>query len=205
MEKIKNKVIKGRMSNKQRSENTYSQLITIARKLFGTRGYSDTSLEEIVRHAGLTRGALYHHFKGKKGLFIVVFEDALAEVANRLIKVESSGGTTWERFMACTYEFFKACLDSDLQRIILIDAPAVLGWEVWRKVDQATTLDILRLYLKELLDDGIIQPMPLEPLTRFISGAVNEAVLWIARSKDPENVFDEAWSTMEIFLNSLKK
>lgn len=197
--------MKNRLSNKQRSQKTSAQLIDIAKHLFSTRGYADTSLEEIVRQAGLTRGALYHHFDGKKGVFFAVFENALAEIANRLLEVEKNKWSTWDTFMACTYEFFKACMDSDLQRIVLIDAPAVLGWDVWRRVDQAKTFDILKSHLAELLENDIIKPIPIEPLAHFISGAANESVLWIAGSENPEKAFDETWSAMEAFLNTLKK
>ncbi|MFZ0451922.1 MAG: TetR/AcrR family transcriptional regulator [Desulfatiglandaceae bacterium] len=192
------------ISNNERSQQTFAQLIAVARKLFSAHGYSHTSLEEIVRKAGMTRGALYHHFEGKKGIFVAVFENALSEIANRVIQVDKSKRSFWEKFISCTYAFYEACLDSDLQRIVLIDGPAVLGWDVWRRIDEAKTLNILRTHLKELLDRGIIKPLPLEPLTHLISGAVNESVLWIGGSEDPKKAFDEAWSTMNAFLGSLR-
>lgn len=205
MNKIKIRPKENSIPNRQRSQKTSAQLIAVAKKLFSTRGYSDTSQEEIVRQAGLTRGALYHHFEGKRGLFLAVFEDALAEIANRVNKAEKSTCSTWDNLIACTHEFFAACLDSDLQRIVLIDAPAVLGWDVWRQVDQAKTLDILRSHLKQLLDSKAIHPIPIEPLTHFISGAVNESVLWISGASDPKKTFDESWPAFEAILNTLKK
>ena len=205
MKNRQTKPIENRIPNIQRSEQTSAQLIAIARKLFSTRGYADTSLEEIVLKAGMTRGALYHHFEGKKGIFSAVFENALTEIANRVALAEKGQRSIWEKFISCTYAFFEACLDSDLQRIVLIDGPAVLGWDVWRRIDEAKTLDILRSHLKELLDRGIIKPLPLEPLTHLISGAVNETVLWIAGSEDPKKAFDQAWSTINAILGSLRK
>jgi AcrR family transcriptional regulator len=189
----------------QSGQKTYAELVAIARKVFSKRGYSDTAIEEIVRKAGVTRGALYHHFEGKKGLFLAVFKDAQTDIANRIIQVDRSVRSIWERFILCTYTFFEACSDPELQRIVLIDAPAILGWDVWRKIDEEKTHDVLRSHLKELLDRGIIKPLPIEPLTHLISGAANEAVLWIAGSDDPKRAFDEAWSTMKAFLNSLRK
>jgi len=194
-----------RISNIERSQKTSAQLVAIARKLFITYGYAGTPLEEIVRQAGMTRGALYHHFEGKNGIFLAAFESALTDIANQVIQVDKSKRPIWDRFVACAYEFFESCLDSDLQQIVLIDGPAVLGWDVWRRIDEAKTLDILRSHLKELLDRGIIKPLPLEPLTHLISGAVNETVLWIAGSEDPKKAFDEAWSTMNAILGSLRK
>lgn len=192
------------ISNNERSQKTSSQLINIAKELFSTQGYSNTSQEDIVRHAGLTRGALYHHFDGKKGLFLAVFENALTEIANRVIQAEKNDCSIWENFISCTYEFFEACLDSDLQRIVLIDAPAVLGWDVWRQVDQAKTLNILISHLEELLDSRIIHQIPIEPLTHFISGAVNESVLWISRFDDPKKAFEKSWPALEATLSLLK-
>jgi len=177
----------------------------IARKIFSTRGYSDTALEEIVREAGLTRGALYHHFDGKKGLFLAAFENAQSEIAARIIQATGAKGSAWEKLISSTYAFFEACRDIELQRIVLIDAPAILGWDVWLRVDEEKTHENLRTLLKELIEDGVIKPLAVEPLTHLISGACNEAVLWIAQSDDPKKAFDEAWSTMKALLYSLRK
>ncbi|MCK5703732.1 MAG: TetR/AcrR family transcriptional regulator, partial [Cyclobacteriaceae bacterium] len=179
-------------------------LIEIAKKLFSAQGFSNTSMEEIVQKAGMTSGALYHHFGGKKGLFLAVFKSTLTEIADRISQVEKSKLTIWEKFISCTHEFYEACLDSDLQQIVLIDGPSVLGLDVWRRIDEETTLDILRSHLKELREKGIIKPLPTEQLTHFISGAVNESVLRIAGSKDPKKTFDEEWHAMSDFLNLLK-
>ena len=173
-------------------KKTAAQLVAVARRFFTTQGYSKTSLEDVVREAGVTRGALYHHFDGKKGLFLAVFTEAQADIANRLIEVDKSGSSIWDRFISCNRVFLEACLDSELQKIVLIDAPAVLGWDMWRKIDEEKTLGILRSHLKELIEKGIIKPLPLEPLTHAISGANNEVLLWIAESDDPKKAFDEA-------------
>jgi AcrR family transcriptional regulator len=194
-----------RISNIERSHKTSAQLVAIARKLFSTYGYAGTPLEEIVRQAGMTRGALYHHFEGKNGIFLAAFESALTDIANQVIQVDKSKRPIWDRFVACAYEFFESCLDSDLQRIVLIDAPSVLGWDVWRRIDEEKTHEILRSHLKELLSKEIIKPLPLEPLTHVISGAINESVLWVAGAEDQKKAFDEAWSTIKAFLWSLRK
>ena len=203
---MKNRQPKTKPSVKiQRGQKTSAGLVTIARKIFGARGYSDTAMEEIVRKAGVTRGALYHHFDGKKGLFLAAFEDAHTDIANRVIQGGMGKRSAWEKLISCTYAFFEACRDSELQQIVLLDAPAVLGWDVWRRVDEEKTLHILRSLLTELIDKGIIKPLPIEPLTHLLSGAANEAVLWIAGSDDPKKAFEEAWSTMKALLCSLRK
>ena len=189
----------------QRGQKTSARLVAIARQAFSAGGYSDTAMEEIVQKAGVTRGALYHHFDGKKGLFLAAFEDAQTDIANRIIEVDKSKRSIWEKFISCTFAFFEACLDSQIQRIVLIDAPAILGWDVWRRVDEEKTLHLLRSHLQALVKGGIIKSFPIEPLTHLISGAANEAVLWIAGSEDPRKAFNEAWATMEKLLYSLRK
>ena len=193
------------LSKIENGQRTAAHLIAIAKKFFTSRGYSNTALDDVVREAGVTRGALYHHFDGKKGLFLAVFNDVQAEIANRIIKVDKSGLSIWDRFISCTRVFFEACLDSELQQIVLIDAPAVLGWDIWRKIDEEKTLGTLRSHLEELTDKGIIKPLPIEPLTHAISGANNETLLWISESDDPKKAFDEAWPTINALLCSLRK
>lgn len=194
-----------RIPNKQRSEETTNLLIAVGQELFRTHGYAGISQEEIVKKAGMTRGALYHHFDGKKGLFKAVFEDAILKIASRVKMVEEKTAPTWDNFISCSYEFCMACLDSDLQRIVLIDGPVVLGWDVWRKIDERETMGILNTHLKILLEDEVIHPIPLEPLTHFISGAINESILWISGTGDPRKVFDETWPSIKAILNTLKK
>ncbi len=193
-----------RIPNEQRSKETLSKLIQIAKELFSSQGYANTSLEDIVQRAGMTRGALYHHFKGKKGIFQAVFEDVLSEISNRIIQVEKRTDNSWDKFVFCAYAFFESCVDSELQQIILIDGPAVLGWQTWREIDEKKTIDPLRMHLNELIERGIIISMPLEPLTHLISGAINELALWIAGSEDHKKAFEEGWHTLNMFLNSLR-
>ncbi len=153
----------------------------------------------------MTRGALYHHFDGKKGLFMAVFEDVQAEIGHRILEVDKSELSIWDKLISCNRVFFEACLDSELQQIVLIDAPVVLGWATWRKIDEERTLGILRSHLKELMEKEIIKSLPLEPLTHAISGANNETLLWIAESDDPKTALDEVLATINEFLESLRK
>jgi AcrR family transcriptional regulator len=197
--------MKKRIPNKQRSEETSTLLINVGQKLFRTHGYSGISQEEIVKKAGMTRGALYHHFDGKKGLFKAVFEDSILKIASRVKMAENRTAQSWDNFISCTYEFCVACLDSDLQRIVLIDGPVVLGWNVWRKIDERETMGILNSHLKILLEDEVIHSIPLELLTHFISGAVNESILWISGTNDPRKAFDETWPSLKAILSTLKK
>jgi AcrR family transcriptional regulator len=189
----------------EQGRKTSADLVRIARQLFSRRGYANTSMEEIVRKAGVTRGALYHHFSGKKGLFCAAFEDAQTEIGRRINQAIEGRGSTWDKLVSSTFAFFEACSDPELQQILLIDAPAILGWDVWRRVDEKKTHDTLRSLIKELIDKKVIQPLPLQPITHLIAGAANEAVLFIAQSEDPKRTFEEAWSAMEALLRSLRR
>ena len=188
----------------ENGRKTTIKLLKIARRMFSKRGYGDTSMEEIVQKANVTRGALYHHFSGKKGLFVRVFEDALTDVVKRVEKPQGEDLNTWEKLLASTHAYLNACIDPELQQIILIDAPAILGWDVWRRVDEEKSLHILKGLLTKLMEEEVIESMPVDALAHIISGAVNESVLWIAQSEDPQKALEEAWSTMKSMMNCLR-
>jgi AcrR family transcriptional regulator len=188
----------------ENGRKTTIKLLKIARRMFSKRGYGDTSMEEIVQKANVTRGALYHHFSGKKGLFVRVFEDALTDVVKRVEKPQGEDLNTWEKLLASTHAYLNACIDPELQQIILIDAPAILGWDVWRRVDEEKSLHILKGLLTKLMEEEVIESMPVDALAHIISGAVNESVLWIAQSEDPQKALEEVWSTMKSMMNCLR-
>lgn len=188
----------------ENGRKTTTNLKRIARRMFSKRGYGNTSMEEIVQKAGVTRGALYHHFSGKKELFLRVFEDALDDVAKCVEKPPGKARNTWEKLLAATYAYLIACVDPKLQQIILIDAPAILGWEVWRRVDEERSMHILKGLLTKLMDEGVIESMPLDALAHVISGAVNESVLWVAQSPNSQKALDEVWSTLRSLLNFMR-
>jgi AcrR family transcriptional regulator len=205
---MKEKAIKAKAKGHKRIEQgkkTSADLIRIARQMFSRRGYANSSMEEIVLKAGVTRGALYHHFSSKEGLFLAVFENAQAEIASRIYQASKDQRSAWGKLVSSTFAFFEACSEPELQQIVLIDAPVVLGWNVWRRVDEAKTHDTLRSLLKELIDTKVIQPLPLRPIAHLIAGAANEAVLFIAQSEDPKKTFKETWSAMETLLRSLRR
>ena len=121
-------------SQAERSQATREALIGAARKLFAKRGYAEVGTEEIVRAAGLTRGALYHHFGGKRELLAAVYEQIERELAERIASGALGATDPLEAMRAGTEMFLDACLEPEVQRIVLLDAPAVLGWERWRAI-----------------------------------------------------------------------
>ena len=185
-------------------KQTAANLIKNARKIFTEQGYKNASMEVVVHMTGVTRGALYHHFSGKQGLFFAVFEDALNEITVLCEDAMRSSNDPWEKLIVTTRAFFKACMDPELQQIVLIDAPATLGWSVWRQSDEKKTMVILKDILSELIAKRMIKPLPLDALAHIIWGATSELVLWIAHSHNPESTYEKGFDTVIEIFESLK-
>jgi AcrR family transcriptional regulator len=180
------------------------KLIDVGRTIFADAGYAAASMEEIVQRAGVTRGALYHHFGSKEGLFRAVLEDVQAEVARRVESAADAQGDLWTQLMAGCHAFLEASLDPAFQRIMLLDAPAVLGWETWRQIDAEQSGKLLEELLTELAGQGKIKPLPIAALTRLLSGAMNEAALWIAQSDNPQKALGEAVEGLDAVIEGLR-
>ena len=167
-----------------RSEATRRQLVTAARALFGARGYAAVGTEEIVRAAGVTRGALYHQFRDKADLFAAVAEQVEAEIAGR-IAAGAAEADPVEALRAGARLFLDACAEPEVERIILLDAPAVLGWEAWRDLAGRYGLGLVQLALQSAMDAGAVVQQPVVPLAHVLIGALDECALYIARAEDP--------------------
>ncbi|QIP88306.1 TetR family transcriptional regulator [Streptomyces sp. Tu 2975] len=172
----------------QQREQTRQALLREGRRLFSGRGYGAVGLAEIVQAAGVTKGALYHHFTGKADLFRAVLEELQQEVGRRVAAAADAVGDPWAQLTAGCQEFLTATTDPDVQQVMLVDGPAVLGWSRWRAMDEAASARHLADALSGLIDAGIIAPQPVAPLVHLLSGAMNEAALWLASSSDPEDL-----------------
>src|SRR5215467_9053047 len=165
-----------------RSEATRRQLVTAARALFGARGYADVGTEEIVRAAGVTRGALYHQFRDKADLFAAVAEELESEIAGRIaVGVADLATDPLQTLRTGARLFLDACAEPQVERIILLDAPSVLGWQAWRDMAGRYGLGLVQLALQSAMDAGAIVPQPVAPLAHILTGALNECALYIAR------------------------
>lgn len=169
----------------QQREQTKKALLREGRRLFSYSGYGNVGLAEIVRAAGVTKGALYHHFASKADLFRAVLEELQQEVARRVAAAADAHDDPWDQLTAGCQAFLTATTDPDVQRILLVDGPSVLGWSQWRAMDEAASARHLADALSLLIDAGIVTPQPVAPLVHLLSGAMNEAALWLASSTDP--------------------
>lgn len=192
--------------NKVETEQTIQNLIKIARHHFTTYGYEKASLENIVKEADLTRGALYHHFSNKKGLFLAVFESIQEEVGDYVEAAAASSNDSWSQLINGCQAFLEGAIKSDNQRILLIEGPAVLGWDTFRQMDEKYSMNSLKEQLHSMKEQNIIKPISLEAMTHCLSGAMNEAVLWIANQYDQkQNIIEEAMVVIKHLLEGLRK
>ncbi|MDP4509331.1 TetR/AcrR family transcriptional regulator [Nonomuraea turcica] len=172
----------------QQREQTRQALLRESRRLFAAQGYGAVSLSEIVAEAGVTKGALYHLFDSKAALFRAVLEQVQQEVAETVAQTADVHDDLWTRLTAGCQAFLTASTTPGIQRIMLIDGPAVLGWNEWRAMDEAASARHLADVLTVLIEQGTIAPQPVAPLTHLLSGAMNEAALWLAESDDPADL-----------------
>jgi AcrR family transcriptional regulator len=190
----------------EQAEATRTGLLAAARELFAERGYAAVGTEEIVQSARVTRGALYHHFKGKDDLFRAVVEIVEAELTQRIAvqaAEAASGGDPLEALRAGANAFLDASLEPEVQRIIMLDAPAVLGWEAWHEIAERYGLGLTMGVLQVAMDAGAIAPLPVGPLASILIGALDEAAMLVARAEDVEATRREVGETIEALIAGL--
>jgi len=171
----------------KKPSRNHTKLLKAARALFVSQGYAETGTEEIVTRAGVTRGALYHQFSDKKDLFRALFLDMLNDVAMELFE-KTMDEITHDRedLVVGTRILLDLYSRDDIKQVILLDGPAVLGWEEWRELQEPLNKALVTHSLEHLVDEGILPKQPLEPLADLIGGSLMQAGLAIANAKDPE-------------------
>jgi AcrR family transcriptional regulator len=189
----------------ERSETTRAALIDAARALFAAHGYAGVGTEEIVRAAGVTRGALYHHFDGKRDLFEAVYEQIESELAERIAAgaLASAAESPLGAMRAGAEMFLQACTEPEAQRIVLLDGPSVLGWDRWREIAAEYGLGLIEGTLQAAVDAGAIPQQPVRPLAHVLMGALDEAAMLVARAEDPEEMRSEVGRTLDSLIAAL--
>jgi AcrR family transcriptional regulator len=190
--------------NKMETDATVQKLLSTARKHFAEKGYANTALEDIVTETNLTRGALYHHFKNKKGLFLHIFELVQKEMGERVEKEAVKSEEPWQQLLLGCQAFLSAAVEEQNLKILLIDGPAVLGWDVFRLMDEQNSMRHLREQLQDMKNQGYLKPLSVDAITHCLSGAMNEAALWIADNPDDENSLEDTIATITKLLEGLK-
>jgi AcrR family transcriptional regulator len=184
-------------------EATRAALLAAARELFGQQGYASTSTDEIVTRAGVTKGALYHHFSDKESLFKAVFEQVQREVSDQAV-VEFLQPDSWEALVAGCQLWIDAHLDSSVRQIVLSDARSVLGWDVARGIETRFSAVALRGALRKAMHAGVIERRPLRPLALMLTGALSEACLYVAEADDAVAAGDEVGTLVRTLLSGMR-
>lgn len=170
-------------TKREQRERTRGALIEAARRRFAEDGYTGASTEAILAETGVTRGALYHHFADKQDLFAAVCETLQAEVAERIAEA-AEGQPPYEAIAAGCLAFIDAVARPEARRILLLDAPGVLGWERWNALDARHGFGLLRAGIEAAVQAGVFAGDP-EVLAVLLNGALNHAVMWAAQDDDP--------------------
>jgi AcrR family transcriptional regulator len=174
-----------RRTQTERRAATRRALLDAGRELFAERGFAGAGQEEIVERAGVTRGALSHHFATKQGLFHAVVESVEHELAQRIAEAAMRGGDPMDQLRLGCLAFLDAALDPAVRRIVLLDAPAVLGWQAWREIDTTYGLGLVSEALEHCMEAGLVARRPVQPLAHILLAALNEAAMLVANSDDP--------------------
>jgi AcrR family transcriptional regulator len=194
-----------RRTQAERTAATRSALVGAARKLFATNGFNDVSTQAIVDAAGVTRGALYHQFADKAELFTAVYEEVEAElvaaVGSGIVDREPTGAVEAMRLGA--HLFLDLCSAPEVQQIVLVDAPTVLGWAQWRAMGVKYGLGVIEGMLAQAVAEGAIPEQPLRASAHVLLGALDEAALYVSRAEDPQRARDEMYGVCDRIIMGL--
>lgn len=187
------------------SDATAAAIVAAGRRLYAERGYGGVGLEEVAAAAGVTRGAVYHHFASRRGLFAAVHADVQRLVAAAIEEATAGIDDPWESLEAGSRAFLQASVADDARQVMLVDGPAVLGWAQWRSSDAENSVRLLDDVLGELADAGRLAVPSIPAVAALLSGAMNEAALWVAGSGDRQRAADEAWASLRVLLRGLER
>lgn len=193
------------MSSRPRAamiEQTRARLIASARQAFARLGYAKTSMDDLTAEAGLTRGALYHHFGDKQGLLAAVVEQIDSEMDERLEAISAAASDPWQGFAQRCRAYLEMAQEAEIRRIVLQDARAVLGQ---RQPAEEHCIDSLSRRLQALVEAGLITPAPSQALARLINGSLVDAALWIAAAEQPGQRLQQALQALELLLRGLQQ
>ena len=191
-----------RRTQAERTEATTGALVDAARELFARDGYDATSLDAVAARARVTKGAVYHHFEGKRQLFEAVFSREVERMSPRSPTRTGARRIPGTPSRQARRAFLDECLEPGLQRIVLLDASAAIGWEGIRRLE-APLLELMELAITRAADAGRIAPRRPGPLASFLFGAVCEMAMIVARADDQKTAHREALAEIGRVLDGL--
>jgi AcrR family transcriptional regulator len=188
--------------NVVRGEATRARLIEIGTRLFASRGYEGTSIEAVLQEADVSRGSLYHHFASKEALFEAVLVDVGERVGARNTEAVLAATGPAEALRIGSLAWIRTAGDPAVSRILLIDAPSVIGWERWRALDEPA-LGMIRAALQAVADEGRMQPALVDTFAHVLVASLNEVALLVAQSEDPEAAMRSGAQVIDHLLHTM--
>ncbi|WP_374159555.1 TetR/AcrR family transcriptional regulator [Mycobacterium sp. G7A2] len=188
---------------RERGDQTRRDLIDAGRALFVANGYFHTSIGDLVSKSGVgTRGAFYHHFSDKAELFRAVFQEVERDLTLRSLTSPPEGADPWERLSRGLQSFLEAAVEPEVQRVMLLDGPVVLGWEAVRSIQGQSSIAMIQKMVGKAISDGIIEDHPVSELTHILVAAVEEGALLVAHAPQPEEARQRAATILDRLLLS---
>jgi AcrR family transcriptional regulator len=188
-----------------RAEATRHEILRHARALFASQGFAATSTAQIATATGLTKGALYHHFEDKRGLFRAVVEELEAELAGEVALAARRQTDTWSRLEAACQAYLDVCLRPDVQRIVVFDGPAVLGWHEWCEIDKEHGIRMFEQCLEDAAAEGLLHDEHPELVANMLLGALNVAARVAGRGVDQADTRQQVVTTIQRLLAGLRR
>lgn len=179
---------------------TARRVLEVACDRFAADGFAAASVDDIARRARVTRGAVYHHYDGKRGLFLAVVTQLQGDVAARVVAAAEMETDAAAQLRAGSHAFLDAITDAGSARVLLADAPAVLGWATWRAVDAAASGRELRAAVEAV---GTVPAPLVDALTQQLSGAMNEAALWLAERPSDATARAAAHDALDVLIDAV--
>jgi len=189
--------------NVERGQATRTHLVEVATRLFAARGYDETSIEAVLAESGVSRGSLYHHFPGKDALFWAVLEGIAARVGRQLEEAEADAPDPVAALRVAFLTWIRVAADPEVRQTVLIDAPAVLGWQRWRELDEQGSLGFTKAALAYAAEAGRIERRHVDSFAHIVLAAANETAMMIARADDPAAALSAGESAFAEFLDRL--
>jgi len=186
------------------SAATHIKLIQVAKEVFRANGYVETTTQEIIDRAGVTKGALYHHFASKPALFEAVYRSVEDEMAMRIQAASQSKKDPFDQLIAGCHAYLDACTDSELHRILRLDGPAALGLKTWAEIDREYGVDRLLPFISNLNKTGVIDVASAEAFAYQLTGAMNEATFWIAQHEATEKPLRQSKRVLKQLLDAIR-
>ena len=187
----------------ERTAATQARLVAAARELFAQRGFNGTSIEDVLRRAAVSRGALYHHFPSKEALFRAAYEAVERDLTASVVKASQRGRTPLAQLQIGMAAFLDRCVDPDVQRIALLDGPTVLGWETWHELEERYAFGLIKRGLEAAMAAGEIPRQPSDPLAHAVLGAMIQLGSVVARAPNPQRAKRETKAVFARLLQGL--